>query len=122
MVSFEKRGWVSIWAGLTDEDREKDVLKELCGVDYYDVDYQENIIAPDWQLVPVQQLLLKLSYSDSFLESAVRAALKKGIEQARLVVMQLNFKYDPSRVTKKVSSDPVFLGAFKWTDLRVAKA
>ncbi len=115
MISFESRGWVSIWASLTTEDQDKDVLRDLCGVDYYDVDYQENIAAENWNLTPIRELICKLSYSDSYIEKAVSSAEKKGVREARQVVMQLNFKYDPGKVTKKIMEDPIFLGAFRWS-------
>src|SRR5262249_16287159 len=40
MASFEKQGWVSIWVGVSTADQDKDVLRDLCAVDYYDVDFQ----------------------------------------------------------------------------------
>jgi hypothetical protein len=115
MISFERRGWVSIWIGLTSDNQDKDVLKDLCGVDYYDVDYQENIISPNWEMSAIGDLVSKLSYSDSFLDQALEVAQMKGISEARHVIMQLNYKYDPRKVTKEVKSDPIFLGAFRWS-------
>jgi hypothetical protein len=115
MVSFEKRGWISVWVGLTLEDRDKDVLKDLCGVDYYDVDFQENVIAQNGDLVPVLGILERLSFSKSFIKEAIAAAGKLGIAHVRQAIAQLNFKYDPAKVTKPVKADPVFLGAFRWS-------
>jgi hypothetical protein len=42
---FESEGVVSIWVGLTnskDTPDEIDVLQDLCGVGYYDLDSQES--------------------------------------------------------------------------------
>jgi hypothetical protein len=43
--SFEKKGKVSIWLGVRKPDVKAmagvDILKDLCGAEYYDVDEQE---------------------------------------------------------------------------------
>lgn len=41
---FEKEGIVSIWAGILGEDVDPDldILRDLCGVGYYNLDDQET--------------------------------------------------------------------------------
>jgi hypothetical protein len=46
-MARERRGVVSLWVFREQgdpRDDEKDVLKTLCGVDYYDPDFQEGVI------------------------------------------------------------------------------
>ena len=50
MENFEQDGVVSVWAFRDAEDpadTDKDVLKDMCGVDYYDLDSQEGITVPN---------------------------------------------------------------------------
>ena len=50
MEKFEQKGVVSVWVFREDEDpanAEKDVLMDLCGVDYYDNDDTEGNISRD---------------------------------------------------------------------------
>lgn len=118
MVSFEKEGWVSIWVATAKGpkgDMKKDVMKDLCGCDYYDVDFQENIFDPKWKSLPIATLIDRLSYSESYRDAALKAAKKKGIDEAVQAISQLEFKYDPKKVTKPVSKWLIFLGAFRFT-------
>jgi hypothetical protein len=114
MVSFTSEGWVSIWVGQERGDPNVDILHDLCGVEYYDVDFQECIVAKDWAPAPIASLLERLSFAESFLAPAFEAARQKGLSDAVWVVMQLDFAYDPLRVTRPVAADPVFLGTFPW--------
>ena len=116
MVSFEKTGVVSIWAGVDKPDSEADILKDLCGVEFYDLDFQEGAVADDWKPVDIGSLIRQLSYSESFADEAIGAAQSKGIDKARWVVMQLDFAYELDKVEKQVAADPVFLGCFEWED------
>jgi len=102
MASFEKTGVVSIWAGVEKPDSEADVLKDLCGVEFYDLDCQEGAVADDWKPVDVGSLIRQLSYSESFAEEAISAAQSKGINKARWVVMQLDFAYKLNKVEKRM--------------------
>ncbi len=82
MANFEQDGVVSIWAFLEEEnpaDADKDVLVEFCGVDDYDVDFQEGDSNREGKQ-PLASLLSQLSYSQSFIDAAVAAAKKKGIK------------------------------------------
>lgn len=115
MTGFERDGRVSIWAFREEEDPadvEKDVLKEFCGVDFYDSDFQEGVNCQALESLVI--LLTQLSYSDSFIDAALRAADQIGITMAFGVVAQFNFEYDPKQVTRPASDDPVFIGAFGW--------
>ena len=110
---FGKDGVVSIWVGLSDacEAQEGiDVLQDLCGVGYYDIDNQEVIIHQEPSLVA--DLVGALSYSESFSEAVVRAAAVMAVERAWWVVAQYDFAYDPARVKRPVAVDPRFLGVF----------
>jgi hypothetical protein len=62
----------------------------------------------------IGSLVEPLSYSDSFLSEAVRAAKSKNIEVARWVLAQFDFKYDPSVVVRSIAADPVFIGYFPY--------
>ena len=115
MSAIEQPGVVSLWLFRELEDPAdagKDILKELCGVDSYDPDFQEGVNhdAPK----PVSELLEPLSYSASFRELATSAAERLRVAEAYAVVAQYDFAYDPARVTKPVVKDPIFLGTFAW--------
>ncbi|MGF1770388.1 immunity 22 family protein [Enterovibrio makurazakiensis] len=113
---FEKNGVVSIWVGLkdnTDDPENLDVLQDLCGVGYYELDNQEANCF-DFRLVALEDLLKELSYYKSFLNEAVDAAQNKGLSQALWVTVQYDFAYDPSRVKRRVADDPIFLGHFSY--------
>ena len=116
MIDFEKEGVVSIWIGQSMDTPGVDVLEGLCGVDYYDVDFQECIISDKEQKIPVEDLVKQLSYSDSYLNDAVKSAREKTITSAVWVIMQLNYSYDPNAITKNISDDPIFLGVFEYED------
>lgn len=116
MEVFEREGVVSIWVFLDEEDpadAEKDVLKDFCGVDYYDIDFQEGDTNREGRQ-PLASLLGQLSYSGSFIQNALVAADRIGIKEAYGVIAQYDFAYDPSKVTKPISKDPLFIGYFDW--------
>jgi hypothetical protein len=113
---FEKEGVVSIWVGLedsADDPEELDVLQDLCGVGYYELDNQEANCF-DFKSVTLQELFDELSYSDSFINEAIEAARSKEVLEARWVIVQYDFEYDPCRVTRPIADDPVFLGCFSY--------
>jgi hypothetical protein len=115
LKNFEQNGVVSVWVfrePLDPANSETDVLKEFCGVDYYDIDFQEGAMFDE--MLPLSSLLRDVSYSSSFLDEAIRAAESRGVKGGYGIVTQLDFAYDPSKVTKPVAKDPVFLGCFKW--------
>lgn len=114
---FERDGFVSLWAGLSDQSTvsdEIDVLQDLCGVGYYNIDNQESN-CDEFRLVSVTDLLDELSYSPSFRDGAVKAAVDNGVSKVRWLVAQYDFAYDPGRVKRAISKDPVFLGVFPYT-------
>lgn len=113
---FQKEGGVSVWAGLSDDsgDVERiDVLQDLCGVGYYDLDRQASN-SFDFRFVPLRRLLEEISYSSSFIGPVLEAAKSRGLESARWVLLQFDFAYDPARVKRPIAPDPVFLGVFPY--------
>jgi len=112
---FEREGYVSIWLGreVSDSTSGKDILKDLCGVDYYDVDFQDVVGEEDWVEIPVEPLLRMLSYSTSYLSEALSAARRLGIQNARWAVSQLDYDYRIEEVRKPIAADPGFLGSFR---------
>lgn len=115
MTSFEREGKVSIWVFRKEEDPEdagRDVLKEFCGVEYYDSDFQEgmNCIEP----TPLASIIRELSYSESFMDPALASAHRENIVEVFGVIVQFNFEYDASKAKRPISDDPRFIGAFDW--------
>jgi len=114
---FEKESVVSVWVGLDDDSNDiegLDVLQDSCGVGYYDLDNQEGNCF-DFNLTPVSDLLIDLSYSESFIKNVNDRLLEKSISKARWVIVQYDFAYDPNRVTRGIAKDPIFLGVFNYT-------
>lgn len=117
MAATTSVGRVSIWVGFHRVSPDTDLLRDLCGVSRYDPDSQEIIVDDRrWRLRPITNLLRELSYSRSFLTDALAAATDRGIDKALYVLAQFDYVYNPKRVRKPISSDPVFLGCFRWTD------
>ena len=117
MAKFEKEGRVSIWLGMNRCDESVELLPDLCGVQDYNLDDQEvNLDDQKWKLQSVEKLLEPISYSNSFIEEAVQAATKRGLDKALYVLCQFDFVYDPKRVKSKIEKDPIFLGHFAWDD------
>lgn len=117
MHSFRCDGQVSVWIGIekpTPQERKIDILKGMCGVEYYNLDDQETYWHSKWKLLPVKRLLQPISYSKSFLTEAVAAATAKGIEAGVWVVCQFDFDYDPALAKPPIADDPVFIGSFPW--------
>lgn len=112
---FGCEGLVSIWLSSTEVsgDTVTDVLQDLCGVGYYNLDNQEANASPT--IVPIEALLGEISYSATFLPQALSSASKLGISTARWATVQFDFAYDPTRVSRPVSLDPIFLGVFSYT-------
>lgn len=113
---FERDGFVSVWAGELAPrlGHEVDVLQERCGVGYYRLSDQEGNNF-DFEEVPLQALIRDMSYSKSFMDNVLRAAEEKGCFQARWVVLQYEFHYDPTKVMRQIADDPIFIGAFPFT-------
>ncbi len=115
MSASSESGIVSLWLFREPEDPAdvgKDVLKDFCGVDYYDLDFQEGV----YEEAPtgVRSLIGRLSYSASFLDGAVAEAEWLGVSKAYGVIAQFDFAYDPAKVNRPIARDPVFLGCFPW--------
>jgi hypothetical protein len=112
---FERDGVVSIWIGLNpgDVDGDVDVLQGLCGVGYYRADDQEGN-SFDFELTDLSDLMRDLSYSESYIISAIDAARIKGHERARWVIVQYDFDYRPEGVKRPIANDPIFIGSFPY--------
>jgi hypothetical protein len=118
----EKKWRVSVWVGFVKGDPNVDVLKHLCGVRSYDLDFQEIIIDDEgWKQQSIESLLQQLSYSGTFLDVALSAAKAKNITKALYVLAQYRFVYDPARIKNKIAADPLFLGCFTWNDAEDAQ-
>jgi hypothetical protein len=115
---FDEDGVVSVWLGLTKPERDDgvDILRDLCGVETYDLDSQEVVAVGEFEEAPAADVLRQLSYSRSFLAAAVQAAEARGIRTAFWAVAQYDYAYDPARVYAPVAADPVFIGSFPWSD------
>lgn len=119
MERTDRKQYVSIWLGMewfdvNSPEAEQDVLTELCGVAAYDIDSNEGNLSEGLELVPVKELLQPLSFSKSFIDEATAAAKKLGIEQARWVVVQYEFRYDRAKAVSPIASDPKFIGYFHY--------
>ena len=95
-----------------------DVLKDLCGVDSYDLDNQELSAVDDdsFPRAAVSEILGMFSYSSSFIEEALERAEQETISHVHWALAQFDFAYDPRRVSRSVAVDPLFLGVFDWND------
>src|SRR5579872_2361596 len=101
MVSFLQEGMVSLWVfrkRLNPASTGGDVLGNLCGVDYYNTDFQDMATSEDVQ--PLASLLSQISDANSFLDEAVVAAERIGVKEAYGVIAQFDFAYEPSKVTR----------------------
>jgi len=115
---FEKQGVVSIWLGLEDikkEDEELDVLQNFCGVGYYNLDDQESNTF-DFKDTKIDELLKDISYSESFIDQAVKKAQERNIQSAKCVIVQYDFAYDLNKITIDISNEPMFLGVFLYEE------
>ena len=114
---FEQQGVVSIWLGLEDikkEDEELDVLQNFCGVGYYNLDDQESNTF-DFKDTKIEELLKDISYSESFINEAIKKAQEKSIQSAKCVIVH-DFAYDLNKITIDISNEPMFLGVFDYED------
>lgn len=115
---FERPGVVSIWVGTSPasiDQRSADVLQDLCGVGYYDLDNQEaNSSSP--ALADLGRLLEAISYSASFRAAAQARAEALGVGQACWVTVLFDFAYAPELVSRPVARDPIFLGVFSYSE------
>jgi len=113
---FDQEGVVSIWVGMEDNSNDPpglEVLPDLCGVGYYDLDANE-ITHDGFELVPLERLLARLSFASSFVKEAVAVAERRNVAMVRYVVLQYDFAYDPTKVKRAIAKDPIFLGVFPY--------
>ncbi len=117
MASMFEKGVVSVWLGVVpgESDENIDVLKDLCGVEYYDIDFGEANTSDDSSSASVEELIRSLSYSGSFILGAVEAARRVGISQAHWVTVQYDFRYDATKTVRPIAPDPVFIGCFPYS-------
>jgi hypothetical protein len=116
-LKVKKLRKLSVWVGNVRHAPEVNLLRDLCGVDHYDLDSQEiNVDDKRWQQQPVATLLGPISYSESFVDNVVAAARDRGFAKALYVIVQYEFTYDPKKVKRKIASDPIFLGVFDYDD------
>lgn len=92
---------------------EIDILQENCGVGYYRLDDQESNCF-NFEPTLLRDLLNDISYSESFIDAAIKAASNKGITKARWVIAQYDFEYNPRRIVRPISTDPIFIGVFPY--------
>jgi hypothetical protein len=113
-MSFNKKGVVSIWVGQTPAKSGSDFLRDGFGIEDYDLDFQDCIVADC--VSPIRDLSARLSYSNSFLEPLLQRASGLGITSGLWVLAQYDFDYDPNRSGVKVPVEPAFIGSFSWHD------
>ena len=116
-----KQRKVSLWLAVKKPSIKKmegiDILKDLCGVRYYDLDSQElSAVADNFPKATVAEIVSKLSYSSTFLEAATKAATEQSIKHAYWALAQYDFVYKPSPRRKLDERAPLFLGVFDWND------
>lgn len=119
--SFRKKGKLSLWLGVHASTQEAmqcvDILKDLCGVDSYDLDDQEvSAVDDSFPRAAVSEIIGSLSYSSSFIDQALERAEQEKISLVHWALAQFDFAYDPRRVGRSVAADPLFLGVFDWDD------
>jgi hypothetical protein len=91
-----------------------DLLRDLCGVDSYDLDDQEvSAIDGTFPKAAVDVVLGRLSYSSSFIKAALEAAATKKVTNVYWALAQYDFAYNPDKARPPVADDPLF---FDWND------
>lgn len=112
---FESEGVVSIWLELEkpEAETEVDALQACCGVGHYNVDNQESDHFDE--VVDLDRLLSRISYSSSFSKEAIRQANSMGIESAYWILVQFDFAYDPSRAIRPPTGELIFVGVFAYS-------
>jgi hypothetical protein len=114
MASFTRPGIVSVWIGQVAPGPKSNVLRKF-GVDHYDPDFRDNIIAKTRS--PVRDLVSQLSYSESFIDPLLRRAAELGISSAIWMLAQYDFAYDPVKAGLSVlPKEPLYVGNFSWND------
>lgn len=90
-----------------------DVLQDLCGVGYYELDNQE-ISGAGVEESSIYELLMAISYSPSFANQAIQNASNLGMTVGFWLLAQFDFAYEPSRVLREIAVDPIFIGQFMY--------
>ncbi|WP_254508929.1 hypothetical protein [Anatilimnocola floriformis] len=113
-LCFEEVGFVSLWVGQSLVEDGSDFLRDQYRVDFADADFQECTIRE--QALPLAELLVAISWSESFREAALAGAQQAGLTAGRWLMAQFDFKYDPAVAElREMPRDPVFIGAFEFS-------
>jgi hypothetical protein len=115
MPETDQPGFVSIWIGRHRHGPEVEILRDLCGVEHYDTDFQECVIGKNWSEESLASLIDSLSYSASFKDQAIEAARKKGISNALWLIAQYDLAVAPETEGHH-RNDVTFLGTFAWSN------
>lgn len=107
---FAQDGKVSLWIAPTDLNHisnKADLLQDLCGVGYYDLDFHE-VVGGD-QVGNLSELFGQLSYSESFRFDVLQLVSEQEIYY---LMAQYDFAYSESRVSRTPTGDLRFVGVF----------
>ena len=115
---FSRKGVVSVWVGTTPApaDARVDTLQDLCGVGYYRLSDQESNACDGDAATDLATLFEPISYASSFLPAVLDAAWQAGISKAFWITVQFDFEYRKEAVRRPIAPQPVFLGAFPYSD------
>jgi hypothetical protein len=119
----EKGNRVSIWLATavppdnyfvencTDDNQPFNQFSADFGIGFYDHDFVE---VNDSGFKPVEYLLSGHSYANTFLQSALAEASKRGMKDAYGALLMYNIDYNPNRNGKERSDYLQFLGCFDY--------
>lgn len=115
-TSVYQTGMASVWLGLENGEYPDgtEVMTDLCGLESYDVDRSEGFASDDGTPIAVADLLLPLSFSQSYARAAIQLAAKLGIHKAVWSVVQFDLAYDPALITRPIANEPTFIGYFPY--------
>ena len=105
--------WVENYEG--DDDEPWNQFSDDFGFGRYDIDSVESFFDDKkYAKIPVFDLLKYLSYSKSFINSAIGKAEELLQKEASYAYLIYNFEYDPSVTGISKSSFFTFIGAFEY--------
>lgn len=123
---WEREGFVSIWLGdfesvddfddymeeqYDDDDTAISHFAEDTGLGWYDHDFVESYINEETKKEKVFDLIGPLSYSSSYVDAAIQAADKRGVKEAKAVILVLDCDY---KETGEAIGPMKFIGAFPY--------
>ncbi len=103
--------WIPDWEDESDDGAWNDFSADF-GFGYYDDDFVESFCDEEGAPLAIYDQLKYLSFSKSFIQSAVSAGRAKGIESTTYVFVIYDFKYDPIITGIDKSKYLTFIGAF----------